>query len=318
VPTIAVHIVTYNSASAITGCLTALAAQQHGDYGVTVIDNASADDTVALVQQHGFAPIVNPRNVGYAAGQNQALRLTDSRYVLTLNPDVALEPGFLTAMQSALDTAPGCGSAAGCLLRVDALDEQPLMIDGTGLFMRRNRRQGLLNEGVPAAQCPLARQPIFGPDGAAAFYRRAMLDDVQIDGEVFDADFFMHKEDIDVVWRAQLLGWRSMYVPDAVAKHIRTFRPGQRARVNDTLRATALRNRYLLMLKNDMPALFWRDLLRIALYDVALVGYVVLRERRSLRAFFPPRDVLRRMLHKRRQIQARRRVTSADMRQWFR
>ena len=158
---------------------------------------------------------------------------------------------------------------------------------------------------------------IFGPDGAAAVYRRAMLEDISIGGEVFDEDFFMHKEDIDICWRAQLRGWESAYVPKAVAHHIRHFRPGKRQDVPPTMRSDALRNRYLMMIKNEIPRHLLRDLPRVLIYDLGTFSYVMLNERGSLGAYRSAWRLRRRMLEKRRLIQARKMVPWQYMRQWF-
>ncbi|MBZ0295748.1 MAG: glycosyltransferase family 2 protein [Anaerolineae bacterium] len=317
-PRISVHIVTYNSATTIESCLQALLHQQSADFDACVIDNASQDETVNLVRRFDVPLIVNPHNIGYAAAHNQAIDQSTSDYVLTLNPDVQLQPGFLAAMIAALDSQPQVGSAAACLLRVEQLGEKPQTIDGTGLYMRRSRRQGLKNEGLPADQRPQQRQPIFGPDGAAAVYRRAMLDDIRVNGEVFDTDFFMHKEDVDVCWRAQLRGWESLYVPQAVAHHVRGFRPGQRDRVSQEMRFLGLRNRYLLMLKNERLLHFLRDLPWIATYDLGILAYVLLRERKSLAAYRSLFALRRQMLAKRRIIQSQRKVDWRTMASRFR
>src|SRR5207237_10299092 len=54
---------------------------------------------------------------------------------------------------------------------------------------------------------------VFGATGAAALYRRRMVDEISVDGEFFDESFFSFREDADLAWRAQLLGWRCLYVP---------------------------------------------------------------------------------------------------------
>lgn len=322
--TVAVQIVTYNSGAVITACLEGLLAQTDVPFTVLVVDNASTDDTLARVARANIPMLQNPTNRGYAAAHNQAIRATAAQntpYILTLNPDVRLNPGFLRAMCAALDADSGIGAAAGCLLRADALDgasDDALTVDGAGVYMRRNRRQGLRAEGLPFAARPAAPAPIFGPDGAAAFYRRAMLNDLQIDGEVFDEDFFMHKEDIDLCWRAAWRGWRAVYVPDALARHIRGFRPGARARVSPYMRFLGARNRYLLMLKNEHPAHFWRDLWAILPYDVGILAYMLLRERPSLRAVASAWALRRRMLHKRRAIQRGRQADWRAVARWFR
>ena len=309
---IAVHVVTYNSSETITICLRALL-EQDTEFSLCIVDNASTDSTVEQIRALGLPVQVNIENVGYSAAHNLALKATDSEFVLTLNPDVLLQPGYLKAMLDTLERDHRLGSAAGCLLRVESLEGTPHTIDSIGVYMRCNRRQGLLKENAPIADVPLEAQPIFGPDGAAAFYRRAMLEDIAVEGEIFDEDFFMHKEDIDICWRAQLAGWTSTFQPDARAHHIRRFRPNQRQRVDPQLRMFAVRNRYLLMLKNEIPRLFWRDIVRIVVYDLAVLVYILLREPASLRGLASAWALRKRMLHKRRLIQGRRRVDAEKL-----
>jgi GT2 family glycosyltransferase len=323
---ISIQIVTYNHAESITACLEPLLAQRADfpNLQICVVDNASQDDTAAVVQRFSddhhadIAVIVSPTNTGYAGGHNLGFRQTTSDFVLTLNPDVRLRPGYLAAMLKVMQAYPEVGACAGRLLRIESLsDAQPHAVDGIGIFMRPNRRQGLLLDGAPVESAPNTPLQIFGPDGAAAFYRRAMLDDIAIDSEIFDEDFFIHKEDIDLCWRALLRGWQALYVPEAVAEHVRTFRPGRRERANPFLRMCAVRNRYLLMLKNEIPTLFWRDILPIAFYDIAIIGYLILRERESLSALRSAWSLRSKMLTKRRVIQSRRKVTAADMAKYF-
>ncbi|MDZ4765862.1 MAG: glycosyltransferase family 2 protein [Chloroflexota bacterium] len=335
-PTVSVHIVTYNSAATFDACLSAALSQKGVDFGIHVWDNASTDATLEIAARHGVAVTASRQNIGYAAAHNCLIDSTQSDYVLTLNPDARLLPGFLLAMAERLDEGARIGSAAGSLLRVEALGDNATSIDSTGLIMQRNRRQGLANEGQSVdllsklSNDGFARE-IFGVDGACAFYRRAMLEDIRIPhpapaavrggeqrGEIFDEDFFMHKEDVDVAWRARLRGWAAVYLPRAVAHHVRAFRPGQRARVSAYMRFLGTRNRYWLMLKNEIEAGFWHDLPMIAAYDAGIVAYLLAREWRSLPALTAAWRGRARMLEKRRLIQAARRVEWAEMRRWFR
>lgn len=313
-----VQIVTYNSAQTLAITLDSLFAQTFTDFRCIVIDNASTDATAAVLAEYPQVVFVrNDANMGYAVGHNIALAHAPmSDYVLTLNPDVWLAPGFLAAMVPVMDADDRLGAIAGQLRRVDRLTDQPQVLDGGGVFMRRTRRQGLRGDGQPFDALPHAPTPIWGPDGAAAFYRRTMLDDIAIEGEVFDADFFMHKEDIDLCWRAQLRGWQALYVPQAIAHHVRTFRPGQR-RVGDDLRYYGVRNRYLLMMKNEIFGHWLRDLPFILAYDLAIVAYMLLRERQSLRALRDAWRSRQKMMYKRHIIQERRTATRRDIQRWF-
>ncbi|PJF25284.1 MAG: hypothetical protein CUN53_13580 [Phototrophicales bacterium] len=106
-------------------------------------------------------------------------------------------------------------------------------------------------------------------------------------------------------------------MPSAVAAHVRSFRPGQRERVSPYMRCLGTRNRWLLLLKNEMAAGFWRDLVWIAGYDLAILAFLLLRERASLRAVASAWRLRERMLRKRRVIQSARRVNWHDLRVWF-
>lgn len=312
-----IQVVTYNSADSIESCLKSALAQEDVDFSLQVIDNTSSDDTVSIVEAMGVPCIRNEINTGYAVAHNQGFELSDSDYVLTLNPDVYLTPRYLWHLQQVLDANPEVGSAAGCLLRVNDLKETPQYIDSTGLYMRPNRRQGLRDDGTPLGQHHQELGPIFGPDGAAAFYRRAMLEDIRYNGDIFDSDFFIHKEDIDLCWRAQLRGWQSLYVPDAVAHHIRGFRPGQRQGVSMELRYYALRNRYFLMIKNEIPIHFWRNIIPIMAYEVLILGYVLLRERKSVASYRDVWKMRKTMFAKRQHIQSTRKVGWQSIRKSF-
>lgn len=313
-PRFAIQIVTHNSADVILACLQSVAAQDV-PYDLILIDQTSTDGTPELIESHGYSVQRNTINTGYSAGHNQALRLSHAPLILTLNPDVVLQRGFLSTMQNAFDTYPAVGMANGCLLRVDTIEGAPVCIDSLGVFMRRTRRQGLRGEGQPITAIPTEITPIFGPDGSAAVYRRTMLDDIALEGEIFDEDFFLHKEDIDVCWRARWRGWQAICVPQAVAHHIRSFRPGQRTPIAPWIKVLAVRNRYWLMLKNDVPA--WTDWPFILLYDVALILYCLLFERSSLRGMWQAWQGRNHMLAKRRQIMAGRRISSEQIRSFF-
>lgn len=305
---ISVHIVTYNSVATIAETLSVLNRQTYSDFDTLVIDNASYDDTVQVVESTGCRIVCNTANLGYSAAHNQAIAMTSSDYILTLNPDVILQPDFLEQLANTLDADPALGSASGCLLRINQMADVPRVIDSCGLYLTRSRRQRLWMEGKPVEARPLQRTGILGPDGAAAFYRRDMLMDVAVDGEIFDEDYFMHKEDVDLCWRANLYGWKSVYVPEAVAHHIRFFRPGNRTIIPPDMRMIAVRNRYFLLLKNERFSDFLRHVLWILTYDVGILAYIVLRERSSLRAYWDVIRLWRRMRNKRKKLLVKRSV----------
>ena len=109
-----------------------------------------------------------------------------------------------------------------------------------------------------------------------------MLDDAAFEGQVFDEAFFAYKEDVDLAWRARWLGWEAWYEPAAQAEHHRTFRPGRRERGSAFTRRLSVRNRYLLLLKNEAPATWRRDWPAILAYDALILAYLLVREPASL------------------------------------
>ncbi|NIM96327.1 MAG: glycosyltransferase [Anaerolineales bacterium] len=283
---VSVGLVTWNSANRLPDCLNGLHQQNYSNIELIVVDNASADDSVVILNRHyaNHVIIQNAENMGYCKAHNQAIRASKGKYYLALNPDVIMDPEYITSMVETLEEHPDCGSAAGKLFQTP-VEVTPRLIDTTGLFINRHRRQFLRGHGEEdQAQYDITGE-VFGVDGAAPLYRRKMLEDIKIDGQYFDEQFFAHKEDVDLAWRAKLFGWRCWYSPQATAFHPRTFRPSRRKSVSPEIRIPAVKNRYLLMIKNESPATFRRDVLRILSYDMQILVYIILFERSSMVAF---------------------------------
>ena len=311
-PRVSVQIVTFDSESDIVGCLESLSVQTFGNFRIRVLDNASSDRTLEHVARFDTDVIVSDENIGFAAGHNRLARSWPAPYVLFLNPDTVLEPTFLDEMVAALDEAPDAGSASGKLLRMDGQT-----IDSTGIVMTRNQRH--LDRGAGEADQGQYDEsgPVFGPSGAAALYRYACLEDVAIGGWFFDEDFFAYREDADLAWRSRLLGWESIYVPTAVARHRRRVTPERRSEVSAAINRHSVKNRFLLRLNNMTWSLYLRDLWPITVRDLQVVGYVLLKENSSIPGLLYPFQHLPRLLEKRRVIQSRVRIDSSDLSRWF-
>lgn len=314
-----VQTVTHNNALTIEACVLSVLRQRYKNLLFIVIDNGSTDGTPAIAKRLGIEVITLMKNIGYSAAHNVGIKRFKSDYVLTLNPDITLRPDFVGNLVKVMDgVRHDVGSAQALLYRTERMGVRSDIVDSAGLYMNPSRRQNLRYAERKMVQCALKREKIFGPDGAAAFYRRTMLRDIDLGDGVFDEDYFMHKEDVDVCWRAQLRGWKSILVPEAVGYHIRTFRPGQRTTIDPGLRMMAVRNRYYLLIKNDTPLLWLRDLPHIALYDFGIFFYIVFCERPSLRAYGDVIKNFRAMFIKRGRIHRQRKVGAAYMAQWFR
>ena len=273
---------------------------------VTVIDNASSDATPELARRLGARHLRLPERLSWAAANNRGIDATESEAVLLLNADCFLEPGFLAAARSRLGEA-GVGSVTPKLVRTlgpraeDRLDA----IDCVGIALDRRRKNDLAGHGRPALAYDTPGGS-FGPDGAAALYRREMLDDCRLGGAVLDEALEKWASDVDLAWRAHLLGWRSAYEPGAVAYHVRSYSPSTRARVPERDRRVQFRNRLLMIVKNDTAAVA-RDIHRIAAYEVLALGHAVLRERHLLGGYAEATRLLPRARRLRKELTERRR-----------
>lgn len=159
---------------------------------------------------------------------------------------------------------------------------------------------------------------VFGVSGAAAMFRMSFLTDVAIDGEALDEDFFAYREDADLAWRGQLLGWRALCDPRAVAYHVRRVTPEARRELPADVNMHSVKNRFLLRLKNQGMFLALRNLPFELARDLVVLVAALTIERTSLPAFGWLWRNRSRVLAKRRQIQRRRVVSDRQLAQWFR
>jgi GT2 family glycosyltransferase len=272
---------------------------------VMVIDNASTDQTKTVADEHGARYMRTRERVSYAAAMNAGLAATDAEAVLLLNADCILEPGFLAAALPRL-REPGVGSVAPKLMRATGPTPQERLgvLDAAGMYVDRRRKNGLVGHGAPMGSYE-SRAEAFGGDGAAVLYRRETLDQCAVGGEVLDEDFALWASDVDLAWRARLLGWRCVYEPEARGWHQRFYSPTTRAALSEEHRRLQFRNRYLMIAKNETWRGFLRDLPIILVYEILAFGHVLLRERHLLKGYaeafrlLPAARRRRRVIHRR-------------------
>ncbi|MFD0961832.1 glycosyltransferase family 2 protein [Paenibacillus chungangensis] len=300
-PTVSVCIVTYNSANDIGACLEAVS-RQSIPVSIVIVDNASVDHTLEAISENRtdmpIKLIQNEVNNGFAGGQNQAIGATNSDYALVLNPDVRLEPNYVEKLVDWMEQHPETGSATGQLVRAD----RPDLIDSTGLAIGLSRNAKDRGAGEAAINWNDDAE-VFGVSGAASLYSRRMIEAISLDGEFFDEQFFAYKEDVDVAWRAQRLGWKSYYIPAAKALHARGWKKGGRSSIPLFIRQHSYMNRFYTLLKNE--SIGWHLLLVVpvvlALEGVKL-GYILLREPALLKCVPTFMKTIPSMLRKRRMI----------------
>jgi hypothetical protein len=301
---VSVVVLNWNGKQYLERCLTSLSTQTYPNYEIILVDNGSTDGSVEFVQRHfpHVRIIQNDSNVGFAAGNNIGIRASDNEYVATLNNDTQVDPRWLEELVRGMESDPTVGMCASKMLRW----EQPWIIDSAGvsldvLGLAWDRHSGELDD-------ELDNEPfeVFSACAGAALYRRAMLDQVGL----FDEDFFIYLEDVDLAWRAQLQGWRCLYVPMAVVYHIHSGTVGEGTPFKNRLLG---RNKIWLLCKNyPFPQILWYAPLILA-YDLMSVGYAIAtgRGRGAIQGRIEALSKIPRMLAKRRRIV--RRISSRTM-----
>ena len=277
--TITVLVLSVDEAPLLEQCLDAIVGQP--DAGVVVVDNACTDATPEVAERHGARVLRLGRRQSYAAAMNAAIAATGGEAVLLLNADCLVGGGFVAALRAALDGDARIGSVAPRLMRSVDADE----IDAAGITIDKRRKNLLVGHGAPASAYATPG-PAFGGDGAAVLWRRAALEDCAVGAEVLDEDMALWATESDLAWRAQLRGWRCVYEPRAVARHVRTYSPSTpREQLAAGHRRMQFRNRLLMAYKNETASGALRDLPWIAGYEIAALGFALLRERELLGAY---------------------------------
>lgn len=313
---VSVGVVTYQSAAHLERCLRAVRAQSCPPAEVVTWDNASDDGSAGLARDFGATVHVSPTNVGFAAAVNELIRRTTAPYVLLLNPDAYPAPDYVERLVAAAEADSRVGSVTGKLVR-PLTGSGPPLIDSAGHVLHRNRVP--LNRGELEPDMGQLDEPgeVFGVCAAAALYRRAMLEDVRVGDEYFASAFFAYLEDVDLDWRARLRGWKAWYVPGAVCTHERGHRGKRRLKTPWVLRHS-LKNRYLMMLRNDRLADIVRDLSAILGTELARAVDYALSHPSALLGYVDLLRLVPGAVAARRQIQARRLPGPSALRPWLR
>jgi GT2 family glycosyltransferase len=318
---VCITIVTFNTRQYIESCLESIFGQNYAPLEVVVVDNASMDGTRGILAQyeHRVRVIYNNENIGFAAAQNQAIARSNSDWVLVLNPDVVLLPGFIQQLVERAQLDPQVGTVCGRLLAINRDLQAPSkpLIDSAGLYFTPAMRHFDRGWHEPDDGRYGQMEYVFGASAAAALYRREMIADISEGANFFDPDFFAYREDADVAWRAQLLGWRCLYIPRAVGYHVRRVNSSNRHAVPAVLNMHSVKNRFLMRIKNMSSGLYKKFWIPTTGRDLLVIGGCLLREPKSLPAFWHLACSFRRALAWRRSIMTRRRVTDESLAHWF-
>ena len=258
-----------------------LLSQEYQDFRIVIVDNSISDLSLQFIrdnypeelEKRRIILIKNPENYGFARANNigikKAFEDPDCRFIVCLNNDTVLNIDFLGHLVQCAKNHPKAGSIQSKML----WGKNPDIIDSVGIEFSKN---GLgFNRGAyEPAEKYTTEEEIFGTCAGAALYRRDALEEVGINGEFFDSDFFAYYEDFDLAFKLRWAGWSSWYCPDAVVKH---YKGGtQESRSNFTV-YHKWRN-YTWNLFKELPnSYIYRNFYRILAAELSQIAINVLR-----------------------------------------
>ncbi len=277
---VSIVIVTKGTKKYFSALIDSIKKQSYGDFELTVIDNSVNIDFKRYISESypDITAYTSSKNLFYCEALNKGISLSKGNFILCLNDDVLLDKDFIKEALKGFAVSRKIGMISGKILRADGIT-----IDSTGLFlspMRTAKERGYAKKDTGKFE---KKEYIFGVNGAAAFYRKEMLETIKIGPEYFDQDFHLFYEDLDIAWRAQNFGWQGYYMPKAIVYHIRggTVRSSRginkryaRHYLNDELTIYLIKNRYLAIIKNDTLPEFLLCLPIIIIYELFTCTYL--------------------------------------------
>jgi len=272
---ISIIIPHFNGKEILTNCLNSLLKNNYKNYEILVVDNGSTDGSQEIIRKEfsSVKLIENKTNKGYAGGCNSGISYTQGKYILFLNNDVEVAKNFLEEMYKAIESDDNIGMVQPKLLSMqnkthfDYSGGAGGEIDIFGFPFARGRVFIELEKDT--SQYDDMTQNIFWASGTAVLIRRSLMDRIGF----FDEDFFAHMEEIDLNWRAQLVGYKSVVTLETYLFHYSGYTlPAE----NPRKMYLNHRNNLIMILKNySFISLLWIFPMRLILEFIAFAFAVV-------------------------------------------
>ncbi len=252
-----------NGAGWLKDSIESIYSQTISDFELIVIDNGSTDESLEIArsykQRENYTLVENSENTGFSAAVNVGIRLAKGEFAVLFNNDAFAEPDWLEHLIRAAEEDENIFAVQSLMIRHyerDICDDAGDYVTVFGFACKRG--DGMYWKRYTK------KQRIFSACGGASLYRKSILDEIG----VFDELFFAYFEDVDISWRANSLGYKNIYCPDAKCYHICGATTGA-VRYNDFKSVQSGRNSILLPYKNMPIIMFLINFLPL------LLGYVL-------------------------------------------
>lgn len=282
-PSISIVIISYNSNKFLDKNILSLTSQSLPFKEIIVIENNSTDgslDTLRSYEERDQIKLIALNyNSGYAGAANMGIKAGDSDLVVIANPDTIFHEEFNRQVVEKFASDPQIGLLSPLILRFDKET-----VDSAGQACSRSLFPAEIGFNRPVSEIEIKEGPVFSVCGAATVFSRTALQQLKIDEEYYDEDFFIFWEDFDIGWRAHLLGIRCLFFPPAIVYHFRsatlersTLKRGFLSRFSLALARPSfikyhlVKNRYLTLIKNFRFKQNRRNLFFLFLKDIIWV-----------------------------------------------
>jgi GT2 family glycosyltransferase len=305
---VSVIIVNYNGAHLLPDCLEGLEAQTRPADEVIVVDNHSTDDSISILKgQYPWVRVVRSgENLGFSGGNNLGIWESTGEVVVLLNNDTLPSPGFIESIVKPLERDEDISAVSGVL----TFTSSPEIVATSGVEVFDN---GLaLDRDIGALWCGLpSEQPVFGPTGGAAAFRRAILSQT----DLFPEPYFLYLEDVDLAWRLRLQGFRSVSRKSAWALHVYSASSVEGSALKDYYLA---RNRAWTLIRCWPGEIWRRNWLRVLVYELGAIAHALATFRSaSIRGRIDGWTGVFRLRKVRRIIQRRRKIEMPELIYWI-
>lgn len=266
-PIVSAIIVSHNSANELHQCLASLVIQVGCSLRIIVVDSGSSDTGYLdqLAERYDFT-LIQTSNIGFSQANNLGYEIIspETEMVVFMNPDTVLPGKYLDNALTLLKANPEAGVVSGVLTGFDMNSSTPTeYVDSTGIFRSWYGRWYDRDQGKKCCDVKRPRQFLPAVCGALLVCRQKALTD--LGNEIFDPDFFLYKEDIELSIRLRKCGWKLLFEPQLIAYHGRGWKKKRRD-VSLLLREVASRSEMLLYRKHPSPYMLW-----------ALMKYIIVR-----------------------------------------
>lgn len=296
---VSIVVPNWNGMRFVGMCLDSLSQLDFDGHEVIVVDNGSTDGSREMIEeQYPWVRLLKmPDNMGFAIACNEGIKASNAEYIVLLNNDIEVTPDWLRELYEGMERHPECGMGTTKMMFLDNRD----VFYNTGDLFHSWSSGGGRGQGEKDIGQYETEEYVFGACAGAGIYRREFFNQVGL----FDEDFFIFAEDVDINMRGQLKGLKAVYLPKAKVYHIGTATVGL---YSDRYVYLCKRNDIWVFIKNYSLGLYFKYLFSIWKHQFSDIKYFTYRGQGQvlLKSKWDALKMLPKMLYRRCQIQTRR------------